>query len=351
MQTGKWIRMVAVVMMCSSVASAGSLDPTNAPGPTMHTLEEIYQKILSNEQKVLSNEQKLAENRSLLLSLGAVPPTAGMVLVPAGTFTMGWTGLADPEHTVTLSSFYLSKYETTYQQWHDVKTWAGENGYTFANAGREGQDGTIGAAPTGASSEPATTVSWRDAIVWCNARSEQTGLTPAYTYISATIKDATDATACDGAVLNLSAHGYRLPTEAEWEYASRYQDGATWTPGDYLSGATNDYNDAAASQAVAWYNVNSGSVTHDVGGKTANPLGVFDMSGNVWEWCGDWYGSYGAGPDTDPTGPGSGSGRVIRGGGWNSTAGRSRVGYRYTYTPYGAGDNLGFRACLPSGQQ
>ncbi|MCK4907994.1 MAG: SUMF1/EgtB/PvdO family nonheme iron enzyme, partial [Spirochaetes bacterium] len=107
-------------------------------------------------------------------------------------------------------------------------------------------------------------------------------------------------------------------TEAEWEYASRYKDGINLTPGDYASGATNDYNNAAACSNVAWWSVNSGSDTHPVGSKAANALGLCDMSGNVWEWCWDWYDAayYDGGTMTDPTGSATGLTRMSRGGCW-----------------------------------
>jgi len=259
---------------------------------------------------------------------------------------MGYAGVATPEHAVTLSSFYLSTNETTYALWHDVKVWADANDYTFANAGREGHGGTIGAAPTGASNEPVTTVNWRDAIVWCNARSHRAGLTPAYTYSGETITNSSDGTACDAAVFNASADGYRLPTEAEWEYAARHQDGALWTPGDYASGAGADYNDAPACQAVAWYAVNSSNAAHAVAGRSANQLGIHDMSGNVWEWCWDLYEAYGSGPDTDPTGPRTGSYRVMRGGSWPDPASYLRCAVRSYLYPSDTYRAVGFRCAM-----
>lgn len=122
------------------------------------------------------------------------------------------------------------------------------------------------------------------------------------------------------------------------------------TPGDHLSGATADYMDSEASQLVAWDPSNSGSSTHEVGGKTANQLSVYDMSGNVFEWCWDWHGAYGAGPVADPTGSGTSKARVIRGGSWNISASFSRVGERGMNTPSFASSYVGFRAVLPPSQ-
>jgi formylglycine-generating enzyme required for sulfatase activity len=262
-----------------------------------------------------------------------------VISVPGGTYTQT-DGTSSFSHTI--STFKMGKYQVTYNLWYAVYQWAIANGYSFADAG------------AGSGNMPVTTVNWRDVIVWCNAYSQETGLTPCYTYSSAVIKDSTNATACDSAVCVWANNGYRLPSEGEYQYAASYIDGSSWTPYNYASGATADYTDATATGLVAWYSANC-SGTQAVGGKTANALGIYDMSGNVWEWCWDWYGTY-PGTSTDYRGSGSGSFRVIRGGSYvndagglqvggscDGPAGSLQVGGRNGYGPGGAGSDSGFR--------
>ena len=133
---------------------------------------------------------------------------------------------------------------------------------------------------------------------------------------------------------SLTGQSFRLPTEAEWEFAAR---GGNKSRG-YAGSNTIDN--------VAWYWENSNSQTHNVANKTANELGLYDMSGNVWEWCQDWYGSYTSSSQTNPTGPLSGSRRVRRGGSWFDSAGRCRVSYRSYFTPADGSGDLGLRLAL-----
>lgn len=277
-----------------------------------------------------------------------------MVSVPAGTFTQTDSSANSYIHTV--SGFSIGKYEVTYNLWYTVHQWALTNGYTFANAGMEGHDGTAGAAPTSAKCEPVTTVNWRDVIVWCNAYSQMMGYTPIYcsdSGFSTPLKDSSDgsygssvnttAGSFDNPYVNWSANGYRLPTEGEWQYAASYQDGSSWTPYNYASGAAAYYNEAAATGAVAWYSANSGSTTHVVGTKTANRLGIHDMSGNVYEWCWDWYGIWPMGSVNNYRGPASADNRIRRGGNLSGSAFLLQAGSRSSNGPYGEANNLGFR--------
>ncbi len=224
------------------------------------------------------------------------------------------------------SDFWIAETQVTYNLWYEVKEWAVVRGYTFANEGTEGSFGITGEEPTARRNEPVTRVNWHDCIVWCNALSEYKGYTPVYVHNNSVIKDATRE--YDAVARNVE--GFRLPTCDEWELAARYKgddasygaiefpvgSGNYWTPGNYASGARADYENTMVTKDVAWYEENSDGKTQEVGRKpsTGNWLGLYDMSGNVFEWCFEWY------PDQP------GTHKVNRGGSWDYGASDLQVG-------------------------
>lgn len=294
------------------------------------------------------------------------PPTqpSGMVLIPAGSFTMGNSmdpaeGASKelPLHTNYVSAFYMDTNLVTYTLWTTVYDWAVTNGYSFTYAG-------AGKEPN----HPVHTVSWYDMLKWCNARSEMEGRTPCY-YTNASqsqmeIYRSGDFDLTNGLV-NWAASGYRLPTEAEWEKAARGGasghrfpwsdvDTITFDRANYYSDTNLVYDLNTEPGFHPIYGYGAGPYTSPVGSFAPNGYGLYDMAGNLFQWCWDWsYGNYYAqGDKTDPHGPDEGAYRVLRGGCWaqDYTAYYCRVALREGSRPYQPGDIIGFRCVVPTGQ-
>jgi formylglycine-generating enzyme required for sulfatase activity len=258
-------------------------------------------------------------------------------------------GAADaPTRTVNVSAFYMAQNLVTKAQWDTVRTWAISNGYSdlAAGAGK-------------ASNHPVQTISWFQMVKWCNARSQQEGLTPVYyTNDAQTTVYKTGDVNVTNVQVKWSANGYRLPTEAEWEKAARgglsgkrfpWGDTISHSQANYyastsysydLSGAVNNYHPS--------YFTGSFPYTSPVGSFAANGYGLHDMAGNVWQWCWDWKGTYDTGTPTDPRGISSGSLRVRRGGCWIDGASYCRVANRESAGPSNAYVSFGFRVARSS---
>jgi len=228
-----------------------------------------------------------------------------MVLIPAGEFVMGDEKSENderPAHKVRISAFYIDKYEVTQKVYESLM---GKNPAKFKGPDR-----------------PVEQISWLGAVRFCNMRSAREGLTPCY----------------DPQTLecNYQADGYRLPTETEWEYACR-------------AGTTTRYsfgNNPGQLKQYAWFKDNTNKSTHPVGQKKSNSWGLYDMHGNVWEWCGDYYSEtyYQQSPPADPRGPSAGMERVLRGGSWAVGAESCRSATRYNENPGLADVCFGYEA-------
>jgi formylglycine-generating enzyme required for sulfatase activity len=242
------------------------------------------------EPRAATGEQPRAAGPEVVTTAAGI----GMVAVPAGTFRMGSADGEDdeePVREVTVGAFLMDRYEVTQGAFEKLM----------------GRNPSKWKAPD----RPVEQASWLAAVRYCNARSMQEWLTACYDV---------ETLACD-----FAADGYRLPTEAEWEYACR-----AGTDTDYSFGSS-----AADLARYAWFKANSGAETHPVGGKLPNPWGLFDMHGNVAEWCQDYYGEdyYAEGQDDDPRGPREGDERVLRGGSWKYSGDLCRSSARYSEAP------------------
>jgi formylglycine-generating enzyme required for sulfatase activity len=243
------------------------------------------------------------------------PTPNNMVRISGGTFTMGSPANEvnrdsdEVQHSVTVSSFYMGKYEVTQKEYQEVM---GTNPSQFKG-----------------DNLPVEWIIWYEAIDYCNRLSQREGLSPAYDV------NGTNVT------WNSNANGYRLPTEAEWEYACRAGTTTPFSTGNNITTSQANYNGNYP------YNNNTKGTYREkttlVGSFSPNPWGLYDMHGNVYEWCWDWYRCYSSNAQADPKGASSGPYRVIRGGGWRNYAQGLRSAGRVSFTPSIRDHGVGFR--------
>lgn len=293
----------------------------------------------------LSNTVKFRVTASIFAPIG------DMVLIPGGTFQMGnsFTGEGSsdevPVHSVTVNAFYLQSVEVTKAQWDTVRIWgaASDRGYTdlLEGGGK-------------AANHPVHSISWYTVVKWCNARSQMENLTPCYTVGGVTYKTGSSAPDC-----NWSASGYRLPSEAEWERAARgglsgrrfpWGDTIMHSLANYTSSSSYAYDVSPTRGPHPTYEFNDPPFTSPVGSFEPYGYGLYDITGNLWEWCWDRYSSvyYSSSPLSNPRGHTSNSFRVVRGGRWANYADNCRTASRLEYDPGRSLLSVGFRPARSS---
>ncbi len=295
--TAKILSVVTAGVEAAAPPKVSSIDPESMEKACIELAKKLLGKTSGDGSYAVMPGGGNSSNQqgASMITIRAGNVSFEMVKVESGSFVMGCTGEQGgdcdddekPYHRVTISQdYYIGKFEVTQELYEAVMGVNPSNWKAF--------------------DRPVEIVSWNDAMEFCAELSRMTG------------------------------RRFTLPTEAEWEYAAR--GGRKSTSAKY-SGSSSVTN-------VAWYNGNSGSQTHPVGKLRPNELGIYDMSGNVWEWCLDWKGSYSSASQTDPMGPGSGSYRVLRGGSCYQSAGGCRVSLRSDFPPGNALQNIGFRVVL-----